>query len=196
MQPFVLHTNARSHTGKSEAYDICLLLRWCQANILFIIFRKKLGALKPTVADIDSALAWMVSKDIRRKISASFDDAKTWLQTLHKVMGQLIVDVPRIAVRIMSSMIFFPLVLSRQRHDGAVPSRFDRFPEQQNRRHAEGTSKLFQYDFGKGWSPSVVTKRGSERERSKFCLFLSGVVSTICLSISSLSHRETIRLES
>lgn len=64
MQPFVLHTNAHSHSEKSDA--------------------KKPGALKPTVNDIDSALSWMVSKDIRRKLPGSFDDAKAWFQTLHK----------------------------------------------------------------------------------------------------------------
>lgn len=92
---------------------------------IFFTFRKKPGALKPTVNDIDSALSWMVSKDIRRKLPGSFDDAKAWFQTLHKVIDkqQLIVDVKIIRVRIiMIRTIFFPLVLPGQRNDGTFSS--------------------------------------------------------------------------
>jgi hypothetical protein len=51
----------------------------------FLLFRKKIGSLNPTLADVDSAVVWMIHKDLRRKLPALFEDVKIWLNVLHTV---------------------------------------------------------------------------------------------------------------
>jgi hypothetical protein len=55
-----------------------------------LTFRKKLGSLKPTLTDIDSAVVWMINKDIRRKLPVLFEDIKTWLNVLHTVKNKFL----------------------------------------------------------------------------------------------------------
>ena len=50
-----------------------------------MIRRAKPEAIKPTLTDVDSAVVWMINKDLRRKLSSQFESIKTWLQVLHAV---------------------------------------------------------------------------------------------------------------
>ncbi len=54
--------------------------------IFFFLFcRKKTGSINPTLTDVDSAVVWMITKDLRRKLPALFEDVKAWLKVLHTV---------------------------------------------------------------------------------------------------------------
>lgn len=52
--------------------------------------RKKIGSIDPTLTDVDSAVVWMITKDLRRKLPALFDDVKAWLKVLHMVEEETI----------------------------------------------------------------------------------------------------------
>ena len=54
-------------------------------DCLFVFIRKKLGSLKPTLTDVDSAVIWMINKDLRRKLPRLYKDVKIWLNLLHTV---------------------------------------------------------------------------------------------------------------
>ncbi|CAF3693878.1 unnamed protein product [Rotaria sp. Silwood1] len=38
---------------------------------------------KPTLSDIDSAVIWMINKDLRRKLPSLTEDVKNWINTLY-----------------------------------------------------------------------------------------------------------------
>ncbi|CAF3323656.1 unnamed protein product [Rotaria sp. Silwood1] len=63
MDDFVLNEKNTSHTNKSLV--------------------KKIGSLKPTLTDIDSAVIWMIKKDLQRKLPKLFDDVKAWLNAVY-----------------------------------------------------------------------------------------------------------------
>ncbi|CAF2070690.1 unnamed protein product [Rotaria magnacalcarata] len=44
---------------------------------------KRIGSLKPTLTDVDSAATWMIKKDLHRKLPATFEAVKAWLNVLH-----------------------------------------------------------------------------------------------------------------
>ncbi len=55
--------------------------------ILFLSLsrRTKVGSVNPTVTDVDSAVVWMINRDLRRKLPTLFEDVKAWLKVLHMV---------------------------------------------------------------------------------------------------------------
>jgi hypothetical protein len=61
-------------------------------DLFLVLFRKKLGSVKPTLTDIDSAVVWMINKDLRRKVSTLFNDVKAWLKVLHTVKTKFIIE--------------------------------------------------------------------------------------------------------
>ncbi|CAF2330908.1 unnamed protein product [Rotaria sp. Silwood2] len=44
---------------------------------------KKIGSLKPTLTDIDSAVVWMIKNDLHRKLPKLFDEVKAWLNVVY-----------------------------------------------------------------------------------------------------------------
>ena len=54
-------------------------------NVFFGFFSKKVGSINPTVTDVDSAVVWMITRDLRRKLPALYDDVKAWVNVLHTV---------------------------------------------------------------------------------------------------------------
>lgn len=61
----------------------------------FRFSRKKLGSLDPTTTDVDSAVVWMITRDLRVQLPKLFEDVKAWLKVLHTVRKRKIIFNPK-----------------------------------------------------------------------------------------------------